>query len=118
MLELNWIKPLGRKRTPGRPLNWGTTTIFLDYFGLSELDDLPGLDELKSAGLLRKGQTVGGSEEEKLSIDQQGFRESGYIEEKDEAMLFEEDALDIKTQNLSNDRDELEEPYQNGIERV
>ena len=118
LLELNWIKPLGRKRTPGRPLNWGTTTTFLDYFGLSELDDLPGLDELKSAGLLRKAQTVGGSEEEKLSIDQQGFRESGYIEEKDEAMLFEENALDIKTQNLSNDRDELEETYQNGIERV
>ena len=59
LLELTWIKPRGRRRTPGRPLTWGTSPAFLDYFGLDDITDLPGLDELKSAGLLRKGQILG-----------------------------------------------------------
>jgi len=60
LLELGWIKPRGRRRTPGRPLTWGTSPAFLDHFGLADLADLPGLDDLKSAGLLRKGQVIGG----------------------------------------------------------
>ena len=63
LLEHEWIKPLGRRRTPGRPLTWGTTIAFLDYFGLASLDDLPGMDELKSTGLIRKGATIGGLDE-------------------------------------------------------
>ena len=59
LLELTWIKPCGRRRTPGRPLTWGTSPAFLDHFGLDDITDLPGLDELKSAGLLRKGQILG-----------------------------------------------------------
>ena len=57
---MGWIKPRGRRRTPGRPLTWGTSPAFLDHFGLAELADLPGLDDLKAAGLLRKGQVIGG----------------------------------------------------------
>ena len=60
LLELGWIKPRGRRRTPGRPLTWGTSPAFLDHFGLANLADLPGLDDLKSAGFLRKGQVIGG----------------------------------------------------------
>ena len=60
LLELEWVKPRGRRRTPGRPLTWGTSPAFLDHFGLSSVEDLPGMDELKSAGLLRKGQIFGG----------------------------------------------------------
>ena len=60
LLELEWVKPRGRRRTPGRPLTWGTSPAFLDHFGLSSVEDLPGMDELKSAGLLRKGQILGG----------------------------------------------------------
>ena len=60
LLELGWIKPRGRRRTPGRPLTWGTSPAFLDHFGLETLTDLPGLDDLKAAGLLRKGQVIGG----------------------------------------------------------
>ena len=60
LLELGWIKPRGRRRTPGRPLTWGTSPAFLDHFGLESLSDLPGLDDLKAAGLLRKGQVIGG----------------------------------------------------------
>jgi len=60
LLEIGWIKPKGRRRTPGRPLTWGTAPAFLDHFGLEALDALPGVEELKSAGLLRKGIVLGG----------------------------------------------------------
>ena len=60
LLELEWIRPRGRRRTPGRPLTWGTSTAFLDHFGLTSVSELPGLEDLKSAGLLRKGQVIGG----------------------------------------------------------
>jgi len=52
LLESGWVKLRGRRKTPGRPVTYGTTTAFLDHFGLSELRDLPGMDELKAAGLL------------------------------------------------------------------
>ena len=59
LLELTWIKPRGRRRTPGRPLTWGTSPAFLDHFGLSDISDLPSVDDLKAAGLLRKGKILG-----------------------------------------------------------
>ena len=59
LLELTWIRPRGRRRTPGRPLTWGTSPAFLDHFGLSDINDLPGMEDLKAAGLLRKGQILG-----------------------------------------------------------
>jgi segregation and condensation protein B len=52
LLETGWIKMRGRRRAPGRPITYGTTDLFLDQFGLSAVDDLPGLRELKGAGLL------------------------------------------------------------------
>jgi len=52
LLEAGWVRPKGRRRTPGRPVTWGTTDDFLDHFGLENLDALPGLAELKAAGLL------------------------------------------------------------------
>jgi segregation and condensation protein B len=52
LLETGWVKMRGRRRSPGRPVTYGTTEAFLDHFGLAELRDLPGLDELKGAGLL------------------------------------------------------------------
>ena len=52
LLELEWIKPKGRRQSPGRPLTWGTTEIFLDVFGLQDLSYLPGMADLKSAGLV------------------------------------------------------------------
>ncbi len=52
LLEAGWIKPRGRRRTPGRPVTWGTTEAFLDHFGLDSLEALPGVAELKAAGLL------------------------------------------------------------------
>ncbi len=52
LLEIGWIHPVGRRRTPGRPVTWGTTQNFLSHFSLGSLSDLPGIDELKAAGLL------------------------------------------------------------------
>ncbi|CAN5244250.1 SMC-Scp complex subunit ScpB [soil metagenome] len=52
LLETGWIRPRGRRKTPGRPLTFGTTEAFLSQFSLEALNDLPGLDELKGAGLL------------------------------------------------------------------
>ena len=52
LLETGWIRPRGRRKTPGRPLTFGTTESFLSQFGLEALGDLPGLEELKGAGLL------------------------------------------------------------------
>jgi segregation and condensation protein B len=51
LLETGWIRPRGRRKAPGRPLTFGTTEAFLAHFGLAALSDLPGLDELKGAGL-------------------------------------------------------------------
>ena len=64
LLEQEWIKPKGRRHTPGRPLTWGTSDVFLDHFGLEDLTALPGLEELKHAGLLRPSQRL--SDEEQL----------------------------------------------------
>jgi segregation and condensation protein B len=52
LLETGWIRLRGRRRTPGRPVTYGTTDAFLDHFGLEEVRDLPGMEELKGAGLL------------------------------------------------------------------
>lgn len=52
LMETEWIRMRGRRRTPGRPVTYGTTDGFLDHFALEELRDLPGMDELKGAGLL------------------------------------------------------------------
>ncbi|MGQ3670868.1 SMC-Scp complex subunit ScpB [Xanthobacter sp. TB0136] len=52
LLETGWIRMRGRRRTPGRPVTYGTTGDFLVHFGLDSIQDLPGLDELKGAGLL------------------------------------------------------------------
>ncbi|WP_153769305.1 SMC-Scp complex subunit ScpB [Labrenzia sp. CE80] len=52
LLETSWIRMRGRRRTPGRPVTYGTTELFLVHFGLDSIKDLPGLEELKGAGLL------------------------------------------------------------------
>lgn len=52
LLELNWIRIKGRRKAPGNPITYGTTEEFLVHFDLSNIRDLPGLDELKSTGLL------------------------------------------------------------------
>jgi len=52
LMELNWVKPRGRKDVPGKPIQYGTTDDFLSHFSLQKLSDLPTVDELGSAGLI------------------------------------------------------------------
>src|SRR5215469_12764239 len=52
LMEVGWVKIRGRKRTPGRPVTYGTTEAFLGHFGLESVGHLPGVDELKAAGFL------------------------------------------------------------------
>jgi len=79
LLEASWVAPKGRRRTAGRPATWGTTSGFLVDFGIDSIKDLPGLDDLKAAGLLDKrpamqigafeGVSEGGDESEELDQD-------------------------------------------------
>ena len=52
LLEAGWVKPKGRRKTPGRPATWVTTPEFLNHFGLADVHDLPGVDELRAVGLI------------------------------------------------------------------
>ena len=103
LFEAGWIRPRGRKRTPGKPMLWGTTESFLDHFGLLATDDLPGIEELKAAGLLdsRPGLSSysnrAGEEVDLLDVD---------AEELDEDEL-ERRALDVlRPLHMADDDDE------------
>ena len=58
LMEIGWIKPKGRKKSPGRPVTWVTTENFLDNFSLENISDLPGIDELKASGFLDKRTAI------------------------------------------------------------
>ena len=58
LMEADWVRPGRRRQTPGRPVTWVTTPAFLDHFQLASLDDLPGVAELKAAGLLEAGPSI------------------------------------------------------------
>jgi segregation and condensation protein B len=76
LLEAGWVRPKGRRDSPGRPLNWATTPAFLAHFGLDDVTELPGLDELRAAGLLDLGPAVLG-EEAALAADAADAAEAG-----------------------------------------
>jgi segregation and condensation protein B len=72
LMEAGWIVPKGRKQTVGRPVTWVTTEAFLLHFGLAALSDLPGIDELRAAGLIGPrpistlSETIGAPAEDRL----------------------------------------------------
>lgn len=72
LMEAGWVRPAGRRETPGRPLTYATTPEFLTHFGLASRRDLPGIDDLRAAGLLdpidlAMGElTVAGEDEEQV----------------------------------------------------
>jgi segregation and condensation protein B len=59
LMEAGWIAPKGRRETPGRPVTWVTTEGFLTHFGLGDRRDLPGIEELKAAGLIGPRPDIG-----------------------------------------------------------
>ncbi len=71
LLEIGWIRPVGKRKTPGRPVTWGTTQEFLNHFNLNKVSDLPGADELKAAGLLDPRPTRSIFGEVTVNMDEQ-----------------------------------------------
>ena len=58
LMEIGWIKPKGRRNTPGRPTNWVTTKTFLEHYDLESLESLPNKKELKASGFLEKRSAI------------------------------------------------------------
>ena len=86
LMELNWVKPQGRKDVVGKPIQYGTTEEFLSHFSLQKLSDLPTVDELSSAGLI-----------DTTSVDSSIFGTGKFYKEKQ----------DEKKENIYSDIDEM-----------
>ena len=86
LMELNWVKPQGRKDVPGKPIQYGTTDELLSHFSLKKLSDLPTVDELSAAGLI-----------DSSSIDSSIFGTGKFYKEKQEE----------KKENIYSDIDEM-----------
>ena len=86
LMELNWVKPQGRKDIPGKPIQYGTTDDFLSHFNLQKLSDLPTVDELGTAGLI-----------DTSSVDASIFGTGKFYKEKQ----------DDKKENIYSDIDEM-----------
>ena len=86
LMELNWVKPAGRKEAPGKPIMYGTTDEFLSHFNLQKLSDLPTVTELGSAGLI-----------DTSSVDSSIFGTGKFFKEKQ----------DEKKENIYSDIDEM-----------
>jgi segregation and condensation protein B len=89
LLEMNLVRMSGRRRTPGRPVTWGTTDRFLEHYGLASLADLPGVAEMKAAGLLGLDLPPGFSVPDPATAG----AEEDPLEVADEAPRFHEDYL-------------------------
>ena len=86
LMELNWVKPQGRKNIPGKPIQYGSTDDFLSHFNLQKLSDLPTVDELGSAGLI-----------DNSSIDSSIFGTGKFYKEKE----------GVKKDNIYSNIDEM-----------
>lgn len=113
LLEAGWIRPRGRKRVPGRPVTWGTSRGFLDHFGLESLDDLPGVEELKAAGLLDKRPALTALSARGLLTDLDDADDVDLPDEEEteesEAELLAADFGDEEAERLEADAGEGEE---------
>ena len=86
LMELNWVKPEGRKDVPGKPIQYGTTDEFLSHFNLKKISDLPTVDELGSAGFI-----------DTSSVESSIFGTGKFYKEKQEG----------KKENIYSDIDEM-----------
>ena len=86
LLELNWVRPAGRKNIPGKPIQYATTDDFLSHFNLQKLSDLPTVDELDSAGLI-----------DSTNIDSSIFGTGKFYQEKE----------NVKKENIYSNIDEM-----------
>ena len=89
LMELNWVKPNGRKDVPGKPIQYGTTDNFLSHFSLQKLSDLPTVEELGAAGLI-----------DNSSVDSKIFGTGKFYQEKQEDK--KEDIMDVYSEIISS----------------
>ncbi len=93
LLELGLIRMRGRRRTPGRPVTFGTTDAFLEHYGLASLADLPGIAEMKAAGLLEMNLPPGFSVPDPLGLRPAGDEEDPLDLDDGETPEFAQDFL-------------------------
>ena len=97
LMELGWIAPGGRKEVPGRPILWETTDDFLLHFGLGNLDNLPGIEEMKNSGLLNDNFASMNIQELTDDLD----KDEAFVDEKNE----EDNLDDFSRSQLTEDND-------------
>jgi segregation and condensation protein B len=104
LFEAGWIGPKGRRRTAGRPVTWGTTNGFLTTFGIDTIGDLPGLDDLKAAGLLDKRPAIqitdsqeSQDDDEADPLEDEEPLEMDLLEEEGDSNVLDTAALDDAT---------------------
>jgi len=93
LMELNWVKPQGRKDVPGKPIQYGSTEDFLSHFSLQKLSDLPTVDELNTAGLI-----------DKTNIDSEIFGTGKFYQEKKKENIYQ-NIDEMLSSTLSADED-------------
>jgi len=87
LMEMGWVKPGRRRETLGRPLTWVTSNGFLDHFSLESIIDLPGMDEMKSSGLLDRRAAIDTVHQDELfagQVDEEGVEDE--MEEIEEGL--------------------------------
>ena len=125
LMEAGWIGPKGRRETPGRPVTWATTEQFLVHFGLGDRNDLPGIEELKAAGLIGPRPDFTLSEAAALhpaadAASEEEDEEEGNdtVEEESEFAAAEEDADRAAERTDQEGESEDEERDEEGAKEV
>lgn len=108
LMEAGWVRMVGRKRTPGRPVTYGTTEEFLVHFGIESIKDLPGLQELKAAGLLDSVD---------VALDKLGGMPSADGGDEDENQIDLEDAI-AEAESSADEEDDLIDDDDNAKDNV
>jgi len=120
LMEAGWIKPGKRREVPGRPVTWLTTQAFLDHFGLEKLEDLPGMEELKAAGLLDKRPAIEAMPTADLFGDGETKEDIDPNEVTDEDLLGKPDAndevLDTENETVASGGDDDDEDEDAGFD--
>ena len=111
LFEANWIKPRGRRQTPGRPVIWGTSDAFLDHFGLNDIRDLPGMEDLKAAGLLETGPAINFyASRGSISAKDSGLTPVNELSDEMQFSLAEEDAAELPAEAIMEEQGTEPEP--------
>ena len=114
LMEAGWIKPGKRREVPGRPVTWLSTQAFLDHFGLEKLSDLPGMDDLKAAGLLDKRPAI-----EAMPTADMFESEDGRNDAEDPQEVTDEDLIGksiLNEDDAGTDTDEDDDHIEDGAD--